>query len=67
MTDMATDEFVVPTKRIVSPSDLHVFLHSDTYKLTNTFVEDLSKSVEDTPITPDIETSLVCGCKLMLT
>ena len=52
-------EYVVPSKQVISPSDLHAFLHSNTYSLINDFVEELSKSVEDTPITPDIETSHV--------
>jgi hypothetical protein len=54
-----TGSFVVPTKQIVSPSDLHAFIHSDTYSLVHDFVDDLSKAVEDTPITPDIPTSKV--------
>jgi Phosphotyrosyl phosphate activator (PTPA) protein len=56
---MTTAEYVVPTKRIVSPSDLHAFLHSEGYALLNTFIEDLSTSVEDTPITADIKTTPV--------
>ena len=56
---MTADEYVVPTKQIVSPSDLHAFLHSNSYKLINDFVEDLSQSVEDIPISPDIKTSQV--------
>lgn len=57
MTDEA--EYVIPTKQIVSPSDLHAFIHSDTYTLIDDFIENLASSVEDTPITPDIETSAV--------
>jgi hypothetical protein len=57
-----TGPFVVPTKQIVSPSDLHSFIHSDTYGLVHDFVDDLSKAVEDTPITPDIPTSKVSPC-----
>lgn len=64
---MTTDEFVVPTKQIVSPSDLHAFLHSGTYELVNEFIENLSTSVEDTPISPDIKTSAVRRCKMTLT
>jgi Phosphotyrosyl phosphate activator (PTPA) protein len=56
---MTNDEYVVPTKKIVSPSDLHAFLHSDAYTMVNTFIEDLSASVEDTPISPDLKTSAV--------
>jgi hypothetical protein len=55
----AIADYVVPTKQIVSPSDLHAFLHSDTYTLVHAFIEDLSSCVEDTPITPDIPTSTV--------
>jgi hypothetical protein len=58
---MTAEAFVVPTKQIVSPSDLHAFIHSDSYTLLHTFIEDLSTSVEDTPITPDIKTSQVSG------
>ena len=56
---MTADGFVVPTKQIVSPSDLHAFIHSDTYTLIDSFIEDLSTSVEDTEISPDIKTSEV--------
>jgi hypothetical protein len=56
---MIVYEYVVPTKQIVSPSDLHAFIHSDTYGLIYDFIEDLSKAVEDTPIRPDIKTSKV--------
>lgn len=69
---MSTSAYVVPTKRIVSPSDLHAWIHSDSYTLLDSFVEDLSKSVEDKRITADIKTSPVnnyksplmieCGC-----
>ena len=52
-------QYVVPTKQIVSPSDLHAFLHSDAYTLINNFIEDLSSSVQDTPISPNIKTSKV--------
>jgi Phosphotyrosyl phosphate activator (PTPA) protein len=52
-------QYVVPTKQIVSPSDLHAFIHSDTYTLIDDFIENLASSVEDTPITHDIETSAV--------
>ena len=58
---MTVTSFAVPTKQIVSPSDLHAFLHSDTYNLINDYIEDLSKAVEDTPIKSDIETSKVPG------
>ena len=51
--------FVIPARQILSPSDLHTFLHSKTYTLINSFIEDLSSAVEDAPITPDIETSKV--------
>ena len=56
---MTADEFVVPTKQIVSPSDLHAFIHSDTYTLIDSFIEDLSTSVEDKEISPDMNTSQV--------
>jgi hypothetical protein len=56
---MTAEEFVVPTKQIVSPSDLHAFIHSDTYPLIDSFVEDLSTSVVDTEISPAIKTSQV--------
>jgi len=58
-----TPTFVVPTKQIVSPSDLHAFIHSDTYDLVHDFIDDLGKAVEDTPITPDIPTSPVKAVK----
>ena len=58
---MTVNDYVIPTKQIVSPSDLHAFIHSDTYGLVYDFIEDLSKAVEDKPITPDIETSTVPG------
>jgi len=58
-----TSTFVVPTKQIVSPSDLHAFIHSDTYGLVYDFIDDLSTAVEDTPITPDIPTSPVPAVK----
>lgn len=58
---MTVTVFAVPTKQIVSPSDLHAFLHSDTYSLINDYIEDLSKAVGDKPIKPDIETSKVPG------
>ncbi len=51
--------FVIPARQILSPSDLHAFLHSKTYTLINSFIEDLSSAVEDVPITPDIDTSKV--------
>jgi hypothetical protein len=63
---MTMDKYVVPTKQIVSPSDLHAFIHSDTYTLVHQFIEDLSSSVEDTPIKPGIETSQVVQHKLLL-
>jgi len=58
-----TGSFVVPTKQIVSPSDLHAFIHSDTYGLVHDFIDDLSKAVEDTSIAPDIPTSHVNAFK----
>lgn len=51
--------YVIPVRQILSPSDLHAFLHSKTYTLINSFIEDLSGAVEDVPITPDIDTSKV--------
>jgi len=59
MMTVSDGDYVVPTRRIVSPSDLHAFLHSKTYTLINSFIEDLGSAVEDVPITPDIETSEV--------
>jgi Phosphotyrosyl phosphate activator (PTPA) protein len=60
---MTTSGYVVPTKQIVSPSDLHAFIHSNAYTLVHSFIEDLSTSVVDTPISPDIKTSEVNDCK----
>ena len=53
------DGYIVPTKQIVSPSDLHAWIHSDAYTLVDSFIEDLSKSVEDKPIALDLRTSQV--------
>ena len=49
-SDLSTQSFAVPTRRILSPKDLELFLASPTYALILSFIFSLSESAADKKI-----------------
>ncbi|KAI1333402.1 Phosphotyrosyl phosphatase activator [Xylariaceae sp. FL0255] len=64
--DASTLSFQVPTRRILSPKDLELFLSSSTYNLIISFVFTLSESVAGQPISAVKEDDLSAPVRAIL-